>query len=748
MKRILLISLWLFTSFIIVAQDIDHQPLMSKGTIPNEFLSSSYIKYDKAKAELKKENLRNREEKTKTEFLLKSNYNIDRILRSGNVLFGDKVTNYINDVADVVFESTPELREELRFYTLKSTTVNAFSTNQGIVFVNLGLLAQVENEAQLAFVLAHEVIHYKNKHVMDGYTETQEIKRGEGDYNKYSYSQKIEAFYNYSKDNETEADVEGLTDFYLKTEYSPQEVERVFDVLLYSYLPFDEVLFEKSFLENEYFNLSEKYLLDELKEISAVEDYDDSESTHPSIKSRRENIYTELENISNENNKKFIVGEDKFKEIQKIARFEICRIQAETKNYGEAFYNTFVMLKKYPNSKFLRKNMAQILYGLTKYKNLGKSSDVLSSYKKKEGNWQQVFYYFRKISKKELNVISLNYAWNLQIDYPNDKEITNIANDLIEDLVSYHDTRYSFFKTEPKETVSTFVELSKAEYNKLSKYEKIDYKKERSKNKISDVQIKYALIDLVKQADFKNTYKKIYSENIKKEEDDKEKLSYEEAEKLKRKDKLYGKKIGVDKIVLTNPIYSEHDYRKESSMKYIDSEETQEEIIELYQKHAKKINLDVQLLDIRNLKNNEHDKFNFYVKYNKWFGEFINTYDIEDLINNETTYSFELMNKKYSEELIAEYGTKYFAWVGTRLARTKKEGIGYVLIYTAIYFPLLPLGIYYAVTPEYNTEYYFLLMDLEENKVIFSNYKSYGAKLNNAVLNSVIYDNLNQIKQK
>jgi len=90
-----------------------------------------------------------KEKALEKEFALNSNFGIDDILFSGKVLYGDPLSNYINKVADKVLKDQPKLRSELRFYVLKSYSVNAFSTNQGIIFVTVGFLSQIENEAQI-----------------------------------------------------------------------------------------------------------------------------------------------------------------------------------------------------------------------------------------------------------------------------------------------------------------------------------------------------------------------------------------------------------------------------------------------------------------------------------------------------------------------------------------------------------------------------------------------------------------------
>lgn len=55
------------------------------------------------------------------------------------------------------------------FGVLQSPGVNAVSGPGGYVFVSEGLLAQLDNEAQLAGVLAHEIAHITGKHALHEY---------------------------------------------------------------------------------------------------------------------------------------------------------------------------------------------------------------------------------------------------------------------------------------------------------------------------------------------------------------------------------------------------------------------------------------------------------------------------------------------------------------------------------------------------------------------------------------------------
>ena len=51
-------------------------------------------------------------------------------------------------------EDNQSLLDEVRIYVTKSPYVNAFSTDQGVIMINIGLIAQLENEAQLAYAVA------------------------------------------------------------------------------------------------------------------------------------------------------------------------------------------------------------------------------------------------------------------------------------------------------------------------------------------------------------------------------------------------------------------------------------------------------------------------------------------------------------------------------------------------------------------------------------------------------------------
>ena len=159
------------------SQDFNqYKPLQSRWSIPADFTGRASQKYYKDLASIdSKESRFNK--RSKKDFYLESNFGIGDFLTSGRVLFNDQASAYLSEIMDVLLKDDQALRKQIRIYVVKSPAVNAFTTNNGIIFVTMGLLSRLENEAQLAWVLSHEVVHYREQHVIDSYVKGQEIKK-------------------------------------------------------------------------------------------------------------------------------------------------------------------------------------------------------------------------------------------------------------------------------------------------------------------------------------------------------------------------------------------------------------------------------------------------------------------------------------------------------------------------------------------------------------------------------------------
>lgn len=85
----------------------------------------------------------------------------------------DELSNYVSELGQALLEVSHLRREdtpqkfrdtEFTFRVLNSPVVNAFALPGGYIYVTRGLLAHLNNEAQLAVVLGHEIAHVAARH--------------------------------------------------------------------------------------------------------------------------------------------------------------------------------------------------------------------------------------------------------------------------------------------------------------------------------------------------------------------------------------------------------------------------------------------------------------------------------------------------------------------------------------------------------------------------------------------------------
>jgi predicted Zn-dependent protease len=75
------------------------------------------------------------------------------------------VQDYVNHVGNRIVSSLSSQVFSYHFYVIKEDVYNAFASPAGHIFVNSGLLAAMENEEELAGILAHEIAHVLCRHI-------------------------------------------------------------------------------------------------------------------------------------------------------------------------------------------------------------------------------------------------------------------------------------------------------------------------------------------------------------------------------------------------------------------------------------------------------------------------------------------------------------------------------------------------------------------------------------------------------
>mgnify|MGYP000390610305 CR=1 FL=1 len=741
-KKILLPFLF---GFLIInsntAQSIDFEQfrsLRSAGTVPEDFTKLSSEKFQEDRENISTGS--SSERRDQETFLLESNFLMDDILHSGRVIFGDPVTNYLNELKDIIFEDNAETRESIRIYTLLSNEVNAFTSDNGIVLVSTGLLAQVENEAQIVFILCHEFNHYIKKHAINNYVENQRIERGSGIYRSLGAGEVDLEKFRYSKELESEADDLGLY-LFKKTNYSIAEAQGVFDVLLYSYLPFDEVEFDTTFFDDESYNFPQQYFTDTVSTITAEEDYDDEESTHPNIKKRRDAMLIAAKKIKEEGRQTFIVGEEKFRYIQKLCRYQGCEIYLSDIEYEDAIYQAYLLLLEDSTNQYLKNVITQALYGLSMYHNADATPDWHRYYKKVEGNSQQVFYFMYKIPEYDLNILALKHAWESHLANPENKQMNDICVQLAKELVTKNDALLSSFydeqriktlevksKIEENDTITTEkieepkIEKVKTKYDKIKKETpEVEEKKEQN-----STYWKYAFVDYMRDPDFRNLF------DIEKE------VEIEDSNYKSKKSKIEYN-LGVNEIVVVDPVYVSIDERSKNPVEYEAAESARLELKDKIFTSAEKLDLKVEYVDHNGIAPNDAETFNDLALLNRWISEKLDHLDEDvDMIN--TT------NDEFAE-LATKYNIDNFAWMGIIAFREREKYIGGKIV-LCLFYPAAPFLIYDMIKPNFNTFYFTLVVNSKTGLVEMQYFNKTKVNDNESSQNSNIYYMLQQIKTK
>ena len=91
-----------------------------------------------------------------------------RLEKSGILYHNKTLEAYLNRVAARLDANATSPKGGFNVKMIKDPRLNAFTYPDGTCYIQTGILARLENEAQLAALLAHELAHYTNSHAVNG----------------------------------------------------------------------------------------------------------------------------------------------------------------------------------------------------------------------------------------------------------------------------------------------------------------------------------------------------------------------------------------------------------------------------------------------------------------------------------------------------------------------------------------------------------------------------------------------------
>lgn len=353
---------------------------------------------------------------------------------------------YLQSIVQKITAVNPELKStDARIIFTRDHWPNAYSMGDGTIAINAGLLIFLDNEAELVFVLCHELAHYYLDHTTKAikkYVETvnneafqKELKRlskTEFGVNKQLEQLSKSFAFNsrqHSRENEAAADKLAFS-FMKKTGYDCGAIksclellDKVDDSLIFKPLDLQQVFnfpgypFRKKWIQKESSIFSQ---LDDSK-TTDIQKERDSLKTHPDCSKRIALLNDSL--AAHAGGQKFLVNETLFAQLKKDFFYEMTEQCYRDKNLSRNLYYSLLSLQSPENNGLAVYSVARCLntlYENQKGHKLGSTIDTENKAYREEYNLL-----LRMVDRLRLEEIaSLNYHFCQQhaLQMKNDKD--------------------------------------------------------------------------------------------------------------------------------------------------------------------------------------------------------------------------------------------------------------------------------------------------------------------------------------
>ena len=179
----------------------------------------------------------------KTERIIGESLALEGLQRFGTPVKNEALQQYVNLVGNAVASNSKRATIPYQFAVLDNPIQNAFAVPGGVIFISRALVAILDNAAELAAVLAHEIGHVAAKHALKS-TRRAQLLQGVGTITAASIGgdkgkklastigdmQSVLFDKGLDKDMEYEADLAAMETTY-RTGYDPSGLIRVLEKL-------------------------------------------------------------------------------------------------------------------------------------------------------------------------------------------------------------------------------------------------------------------------------------------------------------------------------------------------------------------------------------------------------------------------------------------------------------------------------------------------------------------------------------
>lgn len=659
------------------------------------------------------------------------------IAESGRLMINDTLSSYANKVLDHLLRDDIELRKQLCVYFYYSTGTNAVTLSNGMIIIELGLMAHIKNEAQLAVILSHEVSHYRQNHFLKSYRYAKNARR-EGD--------PLSKVLQYSRELEQEADSLGF-EIYKSSGYALSEAVNVLETLQYSDIAEEQSPFNPHIFERGLYKFPSYYLADSLVAVD-MKEYDEAESTHPSCENRKKKMQLFIRNLNSEGTK-FIFPESVFNALRLIAREECCILYLEDRNFGEAIYCAYVLLIEDSTNVTAKKIIGKGLYNLAAYTvrykavimpqsfiidydeerdfDFGKKEAFipLPNYKKVPGESQRLHYFLAKLSNAEMTILAMRWNWEIYCESGlRDETELRICEHLFTLLTAYNgmtraDFDYSAIATRSKKMLfDTATKEIKLEIRQeIRDYRTGDTKSIDGKLREPDFSLDNEdLAEYCYRGFDQIPFDTLFSRSFRKKEGS-DRLAFEYPDNIwqeSQKNRYKSLYLGITKMYLYAPeCYKLTEIKLTRTYQY-DAQASaalQKQHKQTLSSSAKSVHKDFFMLTPQTMDSTRVADYNTYCMLQQWLWE--------QSAHSSTALALNLAHAEFVDSLISKLGTQYV--MTSSIVCEKQKRVRYWGSYiAALAIPFTaPIAIIYGLTPRHRSQMESYVFDLKTGNLIF-----------------------------
>lgn len=674
----------------LAAQDFaNYTPLEAKGPIPDDILKRSSDKFEELRSNLVKDESSDHDRQEA--FYLETSFVVDQTLRSGDILFNDTLTNYVRKVADITLENRPELRKKLSFFIINTPVSNAFASGNGYIFLSMGMLASLDNEAELAYLICHEAVHYLRSHQMKSFFFTKQLDEKEGLFNKEkSLEQKLLERSRYSTGQEVMADTLGA-DLYLETGYDTSAIRTLLAKSGEFDIPFQpSVKFSPYLFENPHFIFGKAQMLRSPVPVEKLEG--DTLLTHPPVDERMDYMDTYLgAQDAIDAGQQYRAGADEFRYINRVARYELVRTNLKFGSYDRALYTIVNLQDHYGSGPYLDKLMAQCWYYISMYKFLGEYGNMVPEVASVHPEMQWYTHLTRHTGKLRSITLALHYLVQLP---PGDPAVEQMINHLfyasaitLDKLRNQAGDRFNF-----REAFHTILQEDPKLAGQFRRIQEIVGEK---REELKEMNL-WTFIETY--LDFSTP--------------------------------------PLDTLLVVEPYYMKFDVRNDFEVSYLDQEQRLEDMLTQIKRMAGELDMTVDVLSINELGTGDVEQYNQV--------RFLKSYLVDKM--NYFPYNLVAVDYERVRAICDDLGFSTIAMTGALSIKDKHRKLLPTLAGSLLFPPLLPLGLERALTPRDDFFHFMLVYDIETDQLIGESHHWMKQKDNEGTINATLYYNLQKVK--